>query len=246
MNMAVKSWQQCDWNSPYPERGRGLIAARPKGACRPPHALPRMPHAIRTPTNGVRTAGSGCGPAGTPVRPGSRKPLKSRGLREPLGTLIRVLLGILIRVLLGTLIRVLLGTLIRVPNRYPYKGYQTGTLIKVPSGTLIRVPNGTLIRAPRGSRKPLNSRGLREPGWTGVPAVHACPEGVQGLHALRTGVRTACGMRGFARLYGKAFEGACARPSGVPLSSPSVGAWSVDQHERPVELGVEEDPGNPL
>ncbi|PLW30400.1 hypothetical protein PCANC_23268 [Puccinia coronata f. sp. avenae] len=70
-----------------------------------------------------------------------------------------------------------------------------------------------------------------------TPAVHACPEGVQGLHALRTGVhgqnalrtgvhgqnaclagphaepavltpflgvQTACGMRGFARLYGKA------------------------------------------
>ncbi|PLW35958.1 hypothetical protein PCASD_12682 [Puccinia coronata f. sp. avenae] len=171
-----------------------------------------MPHAVRTPTNGVRTTGLACGPAGqacwpctpvwracrpctpsgqactagTPVRPGSRKPLKLRGLRE------------------------LLGTLIRVPN-----------------GTLIRVPNGTLIRAPRGSHKPLDPRGLREPGRTGVPAVHACPEGVQGLHALQTGVhgqhacpagphaepavltpfvgvRTACGMRGFARLCGKA------------------------------------------
>ncbi|PLW47711.1 hypothetical protein PCASD_04045 [Puccinia coronata f. sp. avenae] len=69
------------------QSNRGLIAARPKGACKPPHALPRMPHAVRTPTNGVRTAGSACGPAGqacwpcTPVRPGSRKPLKSRGLR---------------------------------------------------------------------------------------------------------------------------------------------------------------------
>ncbi|PLW48227.1 hypothetical protein PCASD_03285 [Puccinia coronata f. sp. avenae] len=48
-----------------------------------------MPHAVRTPTNGVRTAGSACGPAGqacwpcTPVRPGSHKPLKSRGLRVP-------------------------------------------------------------------------------------------------------------------------------------------------------------------
>ncbi|PLW33190.1 hypothetical protein PCANC_23528 [Puccinia coronata f. sp. avenae] len=68
-----------------------------------------MPHAVRTPTNGVRTAGLACGPAGqacwpctpvwracrpctpsgqactagTPVQPGSRKPLKLRGLREP-------------------------------------------------------------------------------------------------------------------------------------------------------------------
>ncbi|PLW26550.1 hypothetical protein PCASD_25074 [Puccinia coronata f. sp. avenae] len=69
-----------------------------------------MPHAVRTPTNGVRTAGSACGPARqacwpcTPVRPGSRKPLKSRGLRY-----------------LGTLIRVPFGALIRVPG-YPYKG----------------------------------------------------------------------------------------------------------------------------
>ncbi|PLW25920.1 hypothetical protein PCASD_26356 [Puccinia coronata f. sp. avenae] len=86
-----------------------------------------------------------------------------------------------------------------------------------------------------------------------MPAVHACPEGVQGLHALWTGVhgqhacpagphakpavltpfvgvRTACDMRGFAHLVGKAcsprtpffqaFGGACARPLGVPLSSP--------------------------
>ncbi|PLW41536.1 hypothetical protein PCASD_10010 [Puccinia coronata f. sp. avenae] len=91
----------------------------------------------------------------------------------------------------------------------------------------LTVPSGTLIRAPRGSRKPLNSRGLREPGRKGVPAVHACLEGVQGLHALQTGVhgqhacpagphakpavltpfvgvRTACGMRGFALLVGKA------------------------------------------
>ncbi|PLW52736.1 hypothetical protein PCANC_15980, partial [Puccinia coronata f. sp. avenae] len=83
-----------------------------------------MPHAFRTPTNGVRTASLACGPAGqvcwpctpvwracrpctpsgqactagTPVRPGSRKPLESRGLREPLGALIRVPLGTLIRV----------------------------------------------------------------------------------------------------------------------------------------------------
>ncbi|PLW33812.1 hypothetical protein PCANC_21905 [Puccinia coronata f. sp. avenae] len=65
----------------------------------------------------------------------------------------------------------------------------------------------------------LVTQSLREPGRTGVPAVHACPEGVQGLHALQTGVhgqhacpagphaepavltpfvgmRTACGMRG--------------------------------------------------
>ncbi|PLW56467.1 hypothetical protein PCANC_04881 [Puccinia coronata f. sp. avenae] len=60
-----------------------------------------------------------------------------------------------------------------------------------------------------------------------MPAAHARPEGVQGLHALRTGVhgqhaclagphaepavlttfvgvQTACGMRGFAHLVGKA------------------------------------------
>ncbi|PLW14376.1 hypothetical protein PCANC_17469 [Puccinia coronata f. sp. avenae] len=96
-----------------------------------------------------------------------------------------------------------------------------GTLIRLPLGTLIRVPSGTFIRVPRGSRKPLNWRGLREPGRTGVPAVHACLEGMQGLHALRTGVhgqhacptgphakpdvltpfvgvRTACGMQGRA------------------------------------------------
>ncbi|PLW45772.1 hypothetical protein PCASD_04757 [Puccinia coronata f. sp. avenae] len=65
-----------------------------------------------------------------------------------------------------------------------------------------------------------------------VPAVHTCPEGVQGLHALRKGVhgQHAClagphakpavltpfvGMR-------TAFGGACARPSGVPLSSPWI------------------------
>ncbi|PLW19672.1 hypothetical protein PCANC_08940 [Puccinia coronata f. sp. avenae] len=44
------------------------------------------------------------------------------------------------------------------------------------------------LTAPRGSRKPLDLRGLREPGRAGVPAVHACLEGVQGLHALQTGV----------------------------------------------------------
>ncbi|PLW30719.1 hypothetical protein PCANC_24671 [Puccinia coronata f. sp. avenae] len=134
----------------------GLIAAHPKGACKPPYALPRMPHAVRTPTNGVRTAGLACGPArqaftaGTPVRPGSRKPLESRGLREPLGALIRVPNGTLIRVPLGTLIRVPNGTLIRVPLgtliRVPL-----GTLIRVPFGTLIRVPIGTLIRVPNGT-----------------------------------------------------------------------------------------------
>ncbi|PLW32439.1 hypothetical protein PCANC_22776 [Puccinia coronata f. sp. avenae] len=101
----------------------------------------------------------------------------------PFGTLIRKPLGTLKRVPLGTLIRVPFGTLIRVPF-----GTLLGTLIRVPSSTLIRVPSSTLIRVPRGSRKPLNSRGLREPGRTGVPAMHACPESVQGLHALRTGV----------------------------------------------------------
>ncbi|PLW13095.1 hypothetical protein PCANC_14755 [Puccinia coronata f. sp. avenae] len=137
-------------------------------ACKPPHALPRMPHAVRTPTNGMRTAGSACGPAGqacwpcTPVWPGSRKPLKSRGLRY-----------------LGTLIRVPNSTLIRVPG-YPYKGT---AVPRVPFGTLIRVPFGTLIRVPW----PLESRGLREP--TGVQSLNACPKGVQALHALQTGVQ---------------------------------------------------------
>ncbi|PLW32238.1 hypothetical protein PCANC_17996 [Puccinia coronata f. sp. avenae] len=249
-----------------------------------------MPHAVRTPTNGVRTAGLACGPAGQactagmPVRPGSRNPLELRGLREPLGalirvpsgtlisvplgrvplgTLIRVPLGTLIRVPLSTLIRVPLGTLIRVPSgtlirvplgtlirvplstlirvpngtliRVPSGTLPSGTLIRVPLGTLIRVPLGTLIRAPRGSRKPLNSRGLREPGWTGMPAVHACPEGVQGLHALRTGVhgQHACpaGMHAepavltpFVGVRTACVRGACARPSGVPLSSPIMGS----------------------
>ncbi|PLW53802.1 hypothetical protein PCANC_03577 [Puccinia coronata f. sp. avenae] len=173
-------------------------------------------------------------------------------IRVPNGTLIRVPNGTLIRVLSGTPKRVPLGTLIRVPSSTLIR-VLSSTLIRVPSSTLIRVLSSTLIRVPRGSRKPLDLRGLREPGRTGVPAVHACLEGVQGLHALRTGVhgqhacpagkhakpavltpfvgvRTACGMQGFAHLYGKAcsprtpffqgFGGACARPSGVPLSSP--------------------------
>ncbi|PLW43795.1 hypothetical protein PCASD_09384 [Puccinia coronata f. sp. avenae] len=194
MNMAVKSWQQCDWNSPYPERGRGLIAARPKGvrtpprtpkkrhagaarlpiqACRPPHALPRMPHAIRTPTNGVRTAGSGCGPAGTPVRPGSRKPLKSRGLRYQTGTLIRVPKGTLIKVPSGTLIRVPNGTLIRVPNRYPYKGTEW-----YPYKGTERYPyKGTkgLTRADG-----VRHAGVCTPVWEGVQPPHAFFLGVRG------------------------------------------------------------------
>ncbi|PLW15254.1 hypothetical protein PCANC_18509 [Puccinia coronata f. sp. avenae] len=145
------------------------------GGCTPSQPGVQTP-ACRTPTNGVRTAGSACGPAGqacwpctpfwracrpctpsgqackagTPVWPGSRKPLKSRGLREPLGALIRVPSGTLIRVLFGTLIRVLFGTLIRVPFgtliRVPF-----GTLIRVPFGTLIRVRFGTLIRVPFGT-----------------------------------------------------------------------------------------------
>ncbi|PLW12168.1 hypothetical protein PCANC_17214 [Puccinia coronata f. sp. avenae] len=45
---------------------------------------------------------------------------------------------------------------------------------------------------------------LREPGWTGVRAVHACPEGMQGLHALRTGM-----------------HGQHACPAGLTLSRPS-------------------------
>ncbi|PLW15536.1 hypothetical protein PCANC_14530 [Puccinia coronata f. sp. avenae] len=117
-----------------------------------------------------------------------------------LGTLIRVP-GTLIRVP-GTLTRVPNSTLIRVP-RYPYKGYHPykGTL-----GTLIRVLFGTLIRVPRGSRKPLDLRGLREPGRIGVHGQHACPAGPHAEPAVLTPF---------------AFGGACARPSGVPLSSPS-------------------------
>ncbi|PLW40168.1 hypothetical protein PCANC_18255 [Puccinia coronata f. sp. avenae] len=163
-------------------------------------ANPCMPHAVCTPTNGVRTAGLACGPAGqacwpcrpvwgacrpcmpsgqactagTPVRPGSRKPLESRGLREPLGALIRVPFGTLIRVPNGTLIRVPLGTLIRVPLgtliRVPLGTFirvPSGTLIRVPFGTLIRVPNGTLIRVPLGTliRVPLGTL-IRVPNGT--------------------------------------------------------------------------------
>ncbi|PLW14840.1 hypothetical protein PCANC_18172 [Puccinia coronata f. sp. avenae] len=186
-------------------------------------------HALRTGVHGWHACPARLTvPFGTLVRvPFMRVPLGTliRGtvwypIRVLFGTLIRVPNGTLIRVPSGTLIRVPSGTLIRVPNgtliRVP-----SGTLIRVPNGTLIRVPNSTLIRVPRGSRQPLNLRGLREPGRTGVPAVHACPEGVQGLHALQTGVhgqhacpagphakpavltpfvgvRTACGMRGRA------------------------------------------------
>ncbi|PLW13202.1 hypothetical protein PCANC_20620 [Puccinia coronata f. sp. avenae] len=68
-------------------------------------------------------------------------------------------------------------------------------------------PFGQVCRlcTPVGSRKPLESRGLREP--TGVQSLHACPKGVQALHALQTGVQAlhAC----LARLH--AFS-PCARP----------------------------------
>ncbi|PLW34068.1 hypothetical protein PCANC_27434 [Puccinia coronata f. sp. avenae] len=43
--------------------------------------------------------------------------------------------------------------------------------------TLIRVPSSTLIRVPRGLHKPLDLRGLRELGRTGVHGQHACPAG---------------------------------------------------------------------
>ncbi|PLW36921.1 hypothetical protein PCANC_21205 [Puccinia coronata f. sp. avenae] len=165
-------------------------------------------------------------PSGTLIRVPSgtliRVPTTGTLIRVPLGTLIRVPSGTLIRVPLSTLIRVPLGTLIRVPTTGTLIRVPTGTLIRVPTGTLIRVPLGTLlrvptgtlirvplgtlIRVPRGSRKPLDSRGLREPGRTGVPAVHACPEGVQGLHALRTGVhgQHAClaGLHAASRHFG--------------------------------------------
>ncbi|PLW58034.1 hypothetical protein PCANC_00731 [Puccinia coronata f. sp. avenae] len=154
------------------------------------HAFPRTLHAMCMPTIGVHTAGAGFAR------------LSAHGT---LGTLIRVP-GTLIRVP-GTLIRVPSGTLIRVPGtRYPYKGTlirvpfgtlirgYPGTLMRVPFGTLIRVPFGTLIRAPRGSRKPLDLRGLREPGRTGVHGQHACPAGPHAEPAVLmpfAGVRTA-------------------------------------------------------
>ncbi|PLW31033.1 hypothetical protein PCASD_16036, partial [Puccinia coronata f. sp. avenae] len=89
---------------------------------------------------------------------------------------------------------------------YPYKGY-------------------------RGSRKPLESRGLREP--TGVQSLHACPKGVQALHAFQTGVQAlhACLARLLAMCTPIAFGGACARPLGVPLSSPEFRAW-VYAHQK--------------
>ncbi|PLW46094.1 hypothetical protein PCANC_11560 [Puccinia coronata f. sp. avenae] len=135
-----------------------------------------------------------------------RVPFGYRGtlIRVPFGTLIRVPFSTLIRVPNGTLIRVPFGTLIGVPF---------GTLIRVPFGTLIRVPFGTLIRVPRYPYKgtvwypykgtvwypykgtqgtlirvprPLNLRGLREPGRTGVHGQHACPAGPHAEPAVLT------------------------------------------------------------
>ncbi|PLW37557.1 hypothetical protein PCANC_15267 [Puccinia coronata f. sp. avenae] len=90
------------------KKRRAGAARLPNQACKPLHALPL--HAARL-TNGVRDGRLGVRPrwtgvlanarlsggraglarpprqactAGTPVRPGSRKPLESRGLREPL------------------------------------------------------------------------------------------------------------------------------------------------------------------
>ncbi|PLW25418.1 hypothetical protein PCANC_27568 [Puccinia coronata f. sp. avenae] len=103
----------------------------------------------------------------------------------------------------------------RMPHavRTPTNGVRTAGLACGPSGqacwpcTPVRracrpcTPSGQACTAGTpvrpGSRKPLNLRGLREPGRTGVPAMHACPKGVQALHALRTGVhgRHACPAR---------------------------------------------------
>ncbi|PLW40160.1 hypothetical protein PCANC_18245 [Puccinia coronata f. sp. avenae] len=57
--------------------------------------------------------------------------------------------------------------------------------------------------------------------------MHACPEGVQGLHALRTGVhgQKTCLAGPHAKpavLTPFAFGGVCACPFGVPLSSPRL------------------------
>ncbi|PLW23143.1 hypothetical protein PCANC_25602 [Puccinia coronata f. sp. avenae] len=179
---------------------RGLIAARPKGACQPPHALPRVPHAVlhaykwrvAPPDRRAGHARLSGGRAGLARPPDRRaRPARLSGQAHPLGTLIRVPSGTLIRVPVGTLIRIPVGTLIRVPSGTLIR-YQVGTdctLIRVPTGTLIRVPLGTLIRVPLGTliRVPLGTL-IRVPRGSRVPAVHACPEGVQGLHALRTGV----------------------------------------------------------
>ncbi|PLW12521.1 hypothetical protein PCASD_21559, partial [Puccinia coronata f. sp. avenae] len=147
------------------------------------------------------------------------------------------------------------GTLMRVP-RYPYKGTQ-GTLMRVPrypyKGTKwypykgTRYPYKGTTRYPykgtewypykgtlgyRGSRKPLETRGLREP--TGVQSLHACPKGVQALHALQTGVQAlqAC----LARLHAVCTPIACARPKGVPLSSPKEPASPSKQFPRALQL----------
>ncbi|PLW32433.1 hypothetical protein PCASD_17550 [Puccinia coronata f. sp. avenae] len=94
-------------------------------------------------------------------------------------------------------------------KRYPYKGtvwYPYKGTKRYPYKGTERYPyKGTLMRAPRGSRKPLDLRGLREPGRTGVHGQHACPAGPHAEPAVLTPF---------------AFGGACARPSGVPLSSP--------------------------
>ncbi|PLW54071.1 hypothetical protein PCANC_06432 [Puccinia coronata f. sp. avenae] len=104
-------------------------AARPKGACKLPHALPRMPHAYNRRAHGeqacractpVWRACKACTPFGQACR-----------LCTPVGSRYR-----------STLIRVLrypyngTGTLIRVP-KYPYKGYPYP--YKGTRSTLIRV-----------------------------------------------------------------------------------------------------------
>ncbi|PLW25575.1 hypothetical protein PCANC_28182 [Puccinia coronata f. sp. avenae] len=175
--------------------GRGLDSGTPKGRVQTPARPP--PHAARRPH-----AYKWCEDGRLGVRPRRKGVLAMHACPEGVQALHALRTGV------------------RGRHACPAR-------LTVLPGTLIRVPFGTLIRAPRGSRKPLDWRGLREPGRTGVPAVHACPEGVQGLHALRTGVhgqhacpagthakpavltpflgvRTACDMRGFARLVGKA------------------------------------------
>ncbi|PLW28192.1 hypothetical protein PCASD_24044 [Puccinia coronata f. sp. avenae] len=189
----------------------GLIAGRPKGVRTPPrtpkkkgvrglHAFPtrranpRMPHAVCTPTNGVRTAGLACGPAGqactagTPVQPGSRKPLESRGLRY--------------RTVPFTVWYPYKGT-----KRYPYKGIPgvrlalTESLCKIYKAG-IGDSGGLIAGRPKGVRTP-----PRTPKKKGVRGLHAFPTrraNPRMPHAVCTptnGVRTAglaCGPAGQA------------------------------------------------
>ncbi|PLW06224.1 hypothetical protein PCASD_26030 [Puccinia coronata f. sp. avenae] len=95
-------------------------------------------------------------------------------------------------------------------KRYPYKGTvgypYKGTVGYPYKGTVWYSYKGTVWYPYKGTKR-YPYKGLREPGWTGVHGQHACPAGPHAKPAVLTpfvGVRTACGMRGFARLVGKA------------------------------------------